>query len=149
MDDIFEFLEDYTKNLITTFDLKIFLKEITNIITLIPEMFTKIYKYLSELFQKLFIKLRTRIIFSITKDIDLIDQDQELWIKLNISLKKNLKILQLLSERSKVLKRKSIYNKIKIMLQNQEKKEFLKYCSEKQLDNDFILIKQQLNNITN
>jgi hypothetical protein len=139
-DDILEFLFDSAEKLVTIDDIKLFVSELKEIIIVLPEMFKKIFSYISSLIQKLILKLRFYLITTITNDIDIIDKNQELWVKLNIEKTKNIKILEILSTKTLDFKKKVGYSRIKKFIDLNNKREFLKYLTERGNDREIKII---------
>ena len=148
-DDILEFLFDSAEKLVTIDDIKLFVSELKEIIIVLPEMFKKIFSYISSLIQKLILKLRFYLITTITNDIDIIDKNQELWVKLNIEKTKNIKILEILSTKTLDFKKKVGYSRIKKFIDLNNKREFLKYLTERGNDREIKIIISELHKIIN
>jgi hypothetical protein len=146
MDDIFEFIEDYIKT-IKYNEIKDFIIEFMNIIRIIPEMIKNLKNYLIILSEKIWMKIRSKIILSITNDMRIVDTEQELWDKLNTNKEDNIKILEIVINKIKDQNKKKIYIKLKNNVIKNDKNSFIKYCIEKQHNVDFIQIKKQIDQL--
>ena len=116
---------------------------------LVPDIVGDIFSNVFYVLNKMYIKMKSYILFELTRDMNRLGEDGYLWKKLIDNNRRTAELFDLLIKlngREFDKEELGILKKVFIYLKYEKKGQFLKYCNEKQFDRKFSRIRLLLIN---